>query len=76
MPEVKIVTSDMIQHPTTHDTIVNNELLQGVPDKTVYVQSSSELTNYINYPIGTYALQYGLTAMWQLKPDRTFVQVF
>lgn len=75
MPDVKIITSDMIQTPTTHDAIVGNELWKGIPDKTVYVNSSSELTNYAGYQAGTVAIQYGFKGMWQLKPDGTWVSV-
>jgi hypothetical protein len=75
MLETKIVTSDTIQTPTTHDAIVGNQLLKGVPDTTIYVQSESELSNFTEYPVGTFAIQYGFKGMWQLKPDKSWVSV-
>ena len=75
MPEIKIVTSDTVKVPTTHDAISGNYLLKGVPDETVYVSSTDELQYFIDYPVGTFAIQYGLKAMWQLKPDKTWEQI-
>ncbi len=58
-----------------HDAIVSGMILADIPDKTVYVSSQSELVNYRDYPAGTLAIQYGFVALWQLKPDKTWVSV-
>ena len=58
-----------------HDSIVGEVILTDIPDKTVYVSSQSELVNYQDYPAGTLAIQYGFVALWQLKPDKTWVPV-
>ena len=59
----------------THSILVDGELESEIPDSSVYVSSSSELSGLTDMPIGTIAIQYGFVNMWQLKPDRTWIQI-
>lgn len=67
-------------HPTTYQTgthsiIKNGDIINGVPDETVYVTQQSELGQYADKPTGTVAIQYGFANMWQKKPDGTWVKM-
>ena len=59
-----------------HDIISGNDVVRNVPDRSGYVTSSSELSKYVNEDPGFIAIQYGFKHMWQLKPNRSWEQVF
>ena len=59
----------------THSIIKDGNVINGVPDETVYVSSDSELSKYAEKPAGTVAIQYGFKAMWQKQPDGTWLKM-
>ena len=58
-----------------HSAIIGDDIVNDIPDETVYVSEESELANYANKPVGTFAATYGLSAIWQKKPDGTWATV-
>ena len=61
---------------SAHSAIIDGDIVNDIPDETVYVTEESELTNFANKPVGTFAMTYGLTAMWQKKPNGSWENVF
>ena len=61
---------------SVHDVIQNEEIVRDIRSKMVYVSDYSELAHFTDEPIGTFAATYGLTALYQLKPDRTWATIF
>ena len=64
-----------LQSLATHSGIVDGEVVSGVNDQTVYVSSESDLSSLTGFAPGTIAVQYGFVAMWQKKPDGTWVSL-
>ena len=60
---------------STHSILVDGEIVGNVPDSSIYVSSESELANATDMPVGTFDIQYGFTHLWQLKPDKTWVEI-
>lgn len=58
-----------------HSILEDGVVVNGVPDEMVYVTQESELSAYASKPAGTLAATYGLTSIWQKKPDGTWVSV-
>lgn len=60
----------------SHGALIDGEVVSNLPDSAVYVNSSDDLAGLANsLPIGALAIQYGFVHIWQLKPDRTWIQV-
>ena len=59
----------------THGAVVDGEVQHNIPDHSVYVNSESDLAGLTELPAGTFAIQYGFTHVWQLKPDGTWVEI-
>ena len=60
----------------SHGAYLEGELISNIPDKAVYVNSSSDLPALVNeLPVGSLAIQYGFVHAWQLKPDKTWATV-
>lgn len=59
----------------SHSSIIDGQVIENIPDLTVYVSSESELSQFADYPAGTIAVQYGFTGMWQMLPDGTWTAI-
>lgn len=59
-----------------HDAVINNEVVEDIPSKMIYVSSQSQLSKFTNtVPIGSIAATYGFGSMWQLNASRQWVSV-
>lgn len=60
----------------SHGAYLEGEIISNIPDKAVYINSSSDLPALVNeLPVGAIAIQYGFVHAWQLKPDKTWATV-
>ena len=59
----------------THGAVIDGEVKHNIPDHSVYVESESDLASIDNVPVGTFAIQYGFTHVWQLAPDNLWIEV-
>lgn len=56
----------------THDSLLNGEIVKNIPDKMVYVSKQADLSNFADYPDGTFAATYGFKKLWQKKSGGTW----
>lgn len=59
-----------------HDSVVNGVVMRDLTSNIVYVETESQLSQFVDRPAGTFAATYGLTGLWQLKPDKTWATVY
>ena len=59
----------------THGAVVNGEVEHNIPDHSIYVTGEIQLASLTNVPIGTFAIQYGFSHVWQLGPNTTWIEV-
>ena len=59
----------------THGALVNGEVKNGIPDQSIYVNSQSDLASLTDVPVGTFAIQYGFSHIWQLNASGSWVEV-
>ena len=50
-------------------------ITRNVREHTVYVNDENDLDAFDAEPAGTVAVQYGMGAMWQKKPDGTWAEM-
>ena len=53
----------------------NGNIVRNVASKTVYVNSEEDLAAFAGEEPGTFAIQYGMGAMWQKTPDGTWAEM-
>ena len=59
----------------THGAVVNGAVEHNIPDHSIYVSSQSDLASLTNVPVGTFAIQYGFTHVWQLDPSGSWIEI-
>lgn len=57
-----------------HDAVIDGEVVCDLPQKVAYVTDETELDAFAGMPVGSIAIQYGFTAMWQKKADGTWLK--
>ena len=59
----------------THGALVNGEIVHNIPDHSVYVTGENDLATLTDLPVGTFAIQYGFSHVWQLDPTGTWIEI-
>lgn len=61
--------------PGVHDIVADGQITRFVPNKIVFVESSSQVSSLNEELAGTFAATYGFKQMWQYNGNGTWISM-
>lgn len=59
-----------------YDTVVDGVIVRDVPARIAYVANETERDLFSDQQAGMFVATYGITKLWQLKPDGTWATIY